>query len=156
MAYAYARSDKLMGTTVPSMLVSARYQVDGADTEIENGNMIELKGLMEGERELYIANAPTASSKLEDCVLVLTPEICYDERKKNLNEFINEAGSNIRGYRLHRGDIFSVTAEAIDGTAAVGDDVTLMAGTKLQAKGSGTKVGTVIQLENEYIVIQVA
>lgn len=156
MAYAYVRSDKLMGTTIPSMLVSARYQVDGVDTEIENGNMVELKGLMDGERELYVANAPTASSKLEDCVLVLTPEVMYDERKKNLNEFINEAGSNIRGYRLHRGDIFSVTAEAIDGTAAVGDNVTLMAGTKLQTKGSGTKVGTVIQLENEYIVIQVA
>lgn len=160
MPYAICRTDRLMGTRVESMLVSCRYQDGGADAAIENGNVVELKGLMASERELFVANAPTASSKLIDCVLVCTPEVLYDEHKKNLNQFINEAGSNCRGYRLHSGDVFSVTKEAIDGEAKVGNAVELMAGTKWKSVASATsgstQVGSIIELDGDYVVILVA
>jgi len=160
MPYAICRTDRLMGTRAESMLVSCRYQSGGADAEIENGNVVELKGLMAGERELFVANAPTAGSKLTDCVLICTPEVMYDERKKDLNQFINETGTNCRGYRLHSGDVFSVTKEALEGEAKVGNAIELMAGTKWKSVASATsgstQVGSIIELDGEYIVILVA
>ena len=155
MAFCICRTDRLMGTTVDSMLVSARYQVAGVDTEIENGCFVELGELMEGERELFVAVDPTSASELKNCVLVCTPEVMYDERKKYLSDFINEAGSNVRGYRLHAGDVFSMTKEGFDGEPAVGATVNLADGNKLQVNGSGTKVGTIIDTDNGYFGILV-
>lgn len=153
MAFCICRTDRLMGTSVDSMLVSARYQVAGVDTEIENGCFVELGELMEGERELFIASDPTADSKLENCVLVCSPEVCYEAEKKYLYDFINEAGSNIRGYRLHSGDVFSLTKEGFDGEPVVGATVNL--GKKLQINGSSAKVGTIIDTDNGYFGILV-
>lgn len=161
MAYAVVRTDNMAGTDVRSMLVSVKYM--GADgttpTAIENGNVLKIGALATGEREIYVGGATAEDTKVSDVVLVASPEVMYDERKKNLDEFINEAGKIVRGYRLHSGDVFSVTKEAISGTAAVGDAVALGAGTKLVAKGTGTAVGKVIALETagryNYIVIKV-
>ena len=117
---------------------------------------------MEGEREVFLAKAPTAASKLDNCVLVNGVELLYDERAsmRNLNKFRNEAGDNVRGRHLHSGDIFSVTKEAIDGEVAVGNAIELQAGTKLKCvaspTASTTQVGTVIELDGDYIVILVA
>jgi hypothetical protein len=68
----------------------------------------------------------------------------YDERKRGLDEFINEAGKVCRGYRLHKGDIFSVTKDGLDGveTPAVGNIVELKAGTKLNVVASATSGST--------------
>ena len=162
MAYAILRTDKMMSTRVESMLVTFRYQESSADAPIENGNIVELVGLMDGEREVYLAQAPTATSKLENCVLVSGVELLYDERvsMRNLNKFRNEAGDNVRGRYLHGADIFSVTAGALDGTAAVGSAIELQAGTKMKcvasATSGSTQVGKVIELDGDYIVIQVA
>jgi len=77
----------------------------------------------------------------------------YDERKRNLDEFINEAGRACRGYRLHKGDIFSVTKDALDGVAApaIGNVVELKAGTKLNVAASATagstQVGKIIAID---------
>ena len=155
MAFCVCRTDRLMGTTVDSMLVSARYQVSGVDTEIENGCFVELKGLMENERELFIAEDTTSTSELVNCVLVCTPEVMYDARLKYLNQFINEAGSNIRGYRLHSGDVFSLTKEGFNGEPVVGATVNLSDGNKLEVNGSGTQVGTIIDTDNGYFGILV-
>ena len=162
MAYAILRTDKMMSTRVESMLVTFRYQDSSADAPIENGNIVELDGLMEGEREIFLAKAPTTTSTLDTCVLVNGVELLYDERAsmRNLNKFRNEAGDNVRGRHLHSGDIFSVTKEAIDGEAAVGNAIELQAGTKLKCvaspTASTTQVGTVIELDGDYIVILVA
>ena len=76
----------------------------------------------------------------------------YDERKKNLDEYINVAGKACRGYHIHSGDIFSVTKEALTGEAApaVGNVVELAEGTKLSvAKDAtgATVVGTIIAVD---------
>lgn len=155
MPYAICRTDRMAGTTVPSMLVSARYMPSDTATAIENGNVIELKGLIDGERELFKGDTPAAESKVSDCVLVCTPEVMYDDRKKNLNEFRNEAGENLRCYRFHSGDVFSVTTEALTGSPAKGSEVALAAGTKLEVAGAGTKVGKIIEKDGDYYVILV-
>ena len=161
MPYGVVRTDNLYGTDVRAGLVSVKYIVttgsgsSAVDTEtaIENGNVLKLDGLMTGEREIYKGRVPAANTPLEEVVLVATPELMYDERKHNLDEFINEAGRIARGYKLHTGDVFSVTKAALDGkaTPAVGDIVELKAGTKLNVAASltsgSTKVGTVIAVD---------
>lgn len=161
MAYAIVRTDLMSGTKQPADLVSVKYQVSNVDTAIENGNVALVGALATGEREVYLATTPAADSALNDIVLIATPELNYDERLKNLNQFRNEAGEIARGYRLRSGNIFSVTAEALTATTpAVDNIVELQADTKLKVVSSltsgSTKVGTVIAIEGDYIVIRVA
>jgi hypothetical protein len=153
MAYAVVRTDKMIGTDVRSELVSVRYQPSNVKTAIENGNVVKLGALETGSREIYKGATPAANDDITAIVLIATPEVMYDERKRNLDEFINEAGTIARGYRLHKHDIFSVTKDALDGaeTPAVGDVVELKAGTKLNVKAAATGatsgstvVGTII------------
>ena len=176
MAYAVVRTDKLMGTDVRSMLESVQYLGDdgATPTAIENGNVLKVGALVGDatngyEREVKIGSAPAADDTLDSIVLVASPEVMYDERKRNLDEFINEAGKIVRGYHLHSGDIFSVTKLALDGaeTPAIGDVVELKAGTKLNVKAAATGatsgstvIGSIIAIDvvgrNTYYVIQVA
>lgn len=168
MAYGVVRTDKLMGTDVRSMLESVKYMGAGSTaTAIDNGNVVKLDGsLMTGEREIKKGVTPAANDALDAIVLIASPEVMYDERKRNLDEFQNEAGKVCRGYHLHSGDIFSVTKDALDGAAtpAVGNVVELKAGIKLNVAASATSgstvVGKIIAVDvvgrYTYYVIQVA
>lgn len=171
--YAVVRTDRLYGTDVRAGLVSVKYMgANGSTaTAIENGNVLKLGALMGDaangyEREVYAGAAPAADTSLAEIVLIATPEVLYDERLRNLSDFRNEAGEICRGYRLHSGDIFSVTKEALDGAAApaIGNVVELKAGTKLNVAASATSgstvVGSIIAIDEtsryKYFVIQVA
>lgn len=144
--HAVVRTDLMWGTDVRSGLVSIKYMgADGATpTEIDNGNVLKVGALMEGEREIYTGTDVAANDAVTNVVLVASVEVMYDERIRNLDEFYNEADAICRGYRLHSGDVFSVTADALEGTPAVGSAVSLAAGTKLEVGGTGTAVGTII------------
>lgn len=150
MAYCVARTDKLMGTDVRSMLESVKYQVadtEGAmvDTAIENGNVVKVGALISGEREVKSATTPAATTKIDEVVLVVAPEVMYDERKKNLDEYRNEAGQIVRGYHLHSGDIFSVTAEGLkNASPAVSQVIELAASTKWNNVATATQGSTVV------------
>ena len=175
MAYAVVRTDKLMGTDVRSMLESVLFLgSDGATpTEIENGNVLKVGALnaidaTNGvyEREVKVGSVPAVGDKLDEIVLVASPEVLYDERKRSLTDFINEAGRVARGYHLHSGDIFSVTKEALDGKdePAIGDVVELGNSTKLNVAASATsgstQIGKILAIDVvgrlTYFVIQVA
>lgn len=147
--HAVVRTDLMDGTDVRGQLVSVKYMgADGATpTEIDNGNVLKVESLIDGEREVYAGVTPAADTAITDIVLVASVEVMYDERKKNLDEYVNEANKICRGYRLHHGNIFSVTAEALTGTPAKDAVVTLDAGTKLAVGGSGTAVGKIIDVE---------
>nr|DAJ43085.1 MAG TPA: hypothetical protein [Caudoviricetes sp.] len=155
MAYAVVRTDAMAGTDVRGQLVSVKYMgANGATpTAIENGNVLKIGALMTGEREIYIGGAVAANDKIDDIVLIASPEVVYDEHKHNLDDFVNEAGKACRGYHIHSGDTFSVTAEALSGTGtpAVGNIVELAAGTKLafvaSATTGSTKVGRIIAVD---------
>lgn len=142
---AVVRTDKMFGTDNRAGLCSVRHQdAEGKYLEIQNGNVLLLNGLETGSREVYKGAIPTAKSELVDVVLVASPEVMYDERLRNLDEYTNEAGKIARGYHFHSGDIFSVTKEALDGVAspAVGNVVELKAGTKLNVAASATSGST--------------
>lgn len=168
MAYAVIRKDNLAGTKDGSKLVSLRYFVSDTETAIENGKVVKLSGLLAGEREVYKAVDPSVNTPLSEVAIVGSPELMYDERKKNLDEFRNEPGSvAATGYILTDGDRFSVTAEALTGTSiAAGDIVELQADEKLKVVAAttgltsgSTKVGVIDAIENTgrytYYVIRV-
>ena len=158
--HAVVRTDKMAGTDVRSYLASVKYLgVDGkTETEIDNGNIVKLGELIDGEREVYAAKAPTGTFNAAKMALVANPEVMYEEGKRDLADYYNEAGKIIRVYKLHVGDIFSVTEEAFDGKVESGAFVDTKAGsTKLASAESGKL--KVIDIENvgkyEYYVIQV-
>lgn len=136
---AVIRTDLMHGTKNPDMLVSLRFYTNDAVAEVENGVIVELKGYEDGQREVMKAVAATADSNLADCAVIAAPEVMYDERKKNLDEYINEAGKAVRGYRLVDRNIFSLTAEGfVGGTApALNGKVGVGANGKLDAAGTG-------------------
>ena len=140
MSHAVVRTDNMFGTDVRAGLVSAKYFVSTTETAIDNGNVVKLDSLLPGEREIFKAVAPAADTALNEVVLVDAPEVMYDERLRNLEDYYNEAGKPFRGYRLHSGDAFSVTKDGLDGVAepAKGDVVELKAGTKLNVVAAAT------------------
>lgn len=146
--HAVVRTDRLTGTDDRARLISVRYQPSDEMTAIENGNIVLVGELEDGKREVFKGDTPTASSALRDVVLIATPEVMYDERLRNLDEYINEAGKISRGYRLHTHDVFSVTAEALNAASedllAKGSIVELMGGTKLNVVASATNGSTVV------------
>lgn len=177
MAYGVVRTDNMYATDVRGGgLVSIKYIVTTGsgdsevktETAIENGNVLKIGDLMEGEREVYEGSAPAANTALGDICLIASPELMYDERKHGLDEFINEAGRICRGYRLHHADTFSVTADAFETSLseiAVGNIAELQANkTKMKvvasATASTTTVGKIIAIEQAgsylFYVIQVA
>lgn len=162
MAYTVIRTDLLSGTDVAADLVSLRvYDADDNQIAVENGTMVELNGYEEGQREVMKAVLATADSKVEDCAIVASEEVMYDERKKNLDEFVNEAGAICRGYIPRSRNIYSITKEGFVGATApteVGAEVGLGADGKLDAAGTG--YGTVMAIEiagrYTYYVIKIA
>lgn len=164
MAYTVFRSDLLSGTDVGADLVSVKV-FDNSDNPIavENGTIVKLEGYLDGEREVMKAVLATASDKMEDCAIIGTPEVMYDERKKNLDEFINEAGSIARGYIPRSRNFYSVTKEGfVDGavptaTGAI-STVGIGANGKLDKDASGWGTVEAIEVAGRYTyyVIKIA
>lgn len=162
MSYAVVRTDLMHGSYNAADLVSLRFCTYASSTytpaEVENGviaKLVELETHGSGasatyEREVWTAIAATGSdTSFVDCVLVDGVEIMYDERKKKLNEYINEAGKAVRGYRLRQGDIFSVTKEGFASATAptsIGASVYVGANGKLATSGT-TVLGKFIHTE---------
>ena len=159
--YAVIRTDLMSGVKQPADLVSVRYftATDGEEAAVENGVIVELKGYLDGEREIFKGIPATAGSDLNACAILDAPEVDYDERKRNLDEYINVAGKNIRGYVPRSRNKFGLTAKGFVGGAApaVGGKVGIGAGGKLTASGTG--FGTCVAIENAgrytYYVIEI-
>lgn len=163
------RTDLMSGTDVAADLVSLKYfDADDKPAAIDNGCVVALSGLIDGERELWKAETPAANSDLSTIAIVATPEVMYDARQRNLSDFVNEAGKPARGYIPRSRNVFSVTAEALNTAEGfvvkVGNVVELMAGVKLNVVASATEgataVGKIIAIEQAgrytYYVIQLA
>lgn len=148
MAYTVFRSDLLSGTDVAADLVSCRvYDAEDNKIAVENGTIVELQGYEEGEREVMKAVLASASSKLSDCAIIGTPEVMYDERKKNLDEFINEAGSICRGYIPRSRNMFSVTKDGFVGGSVPAKDAEVGIGANGKIDAAGTGLGTIMAVE---------
>ena len=146
--YCVIRTDLMSGTKQPADLVSFRfYDAEGNAAEVENGVIVKLEGYEEGEREVMKAVAATAGADLNECAIAAGVEVMYDERKKNLDEYVNEAGKIVRGYIPRSRNMFSVTKEGFVGgaVAAKGAEVGIGEGGKLDAAGTG--FGTIMAVE---------
>lgn len=94
-----------------------------ADKEYENGAIVGLGDLVDGEYNLYKA-VPATDDNL---YLITTPEVHRDSKSDSL-DFVNKQGSHMRVHQLEKGDVFTVE------TAVHG--VTATAGQKLSASGN--------------------
>lgn len=146
--YCVVRTDLMSASDVGPGLRSLRfYNAENKVAEVENGVIAVISALEDGQREVYKATAAAADSDLTMCALIAAPEVMYDERKRNLDEFINEAGKAVRGYMLHVNDQFSVTAEGFVGgnVPVVGANVGIGANGKIDAAGTG--LGKCVHIE---------
>ena len=140
---------------------SAKFYNGSSPAEIENGMVVKIAGTIPGEREVLKVVAPEGSDDVADLWIVTTPEVVADERKKNLSDFVNEAGQIITIDKLMPNDIFSLTAEGLAGTAVAGHNVGLASagGVKLvvdaATSGMGTVIGTVLDIANAKVGIMV-
>jgi len=151
--YCVIRTDLLSGTHQAADLVSLRfYDAEGKPAEVENGTIVKLRGYEDGEREVMKAVAATASDDLNDCAIVAGVELMYDERKKNLDEYINEAGKAVRGYIPRSRNLFSVTKEGFVGgkVPTKGAKVGVGAGGKIDAAGTGLGECADIEVAGRY------
>lgn len=131
-----------------------------ADTDIENGSLVAMGDLVEGERNIYKAKVPAAG---DEVFLVANPAWDYDDsRTVNQNEdnYINKADTPFKVYGLLaiNHDMFGVEDYGITVDAsseiAVGDYVTVD-GTTVKIKDVGTTapaatagfVGKVVEIE---------
>lgn len=109
----FVRTDNCAFTKVPSLIKSAKYMgTDGATaTAIENGELVAIRTLMDGEREIHVAVKPEATDTVIG--VVCTPEVEYDEKGYHgLDTFTNKAGDVIRVGVLQKADIYSVGNDA--------------------------------------------
>ena len=165
MSYCVIRTDLMSGTKQPADLVSLRFCTatttgSGASAvtkytpaEVENGVVVKLIGYEEGQREVMTAVAASSSDDLNECAIVAGVELMYDERKKGLDEYINEAGKATRGYIPRSRNLFSVTKEGfVGGTVpVVGDTIGIGTGGKLDKSGSGFGECVAIETVGRYI-----
>ena len=161
MGYCVFRSDLMSGTDVASDLVSCRvYDGDDHPIAVENGTIVELKGYEDGEREVMKAVLATSASKISDCVIIGSEEVMYDERKKNLDEFINEAGSICRGYIPRSRNMYSITKEGFVDASVPEKGASVGIGDNGKVNASGSGYGTVMAVEPAgrytYYVIKIA
>lgn len=146
--YAVIRTDLLSGTKQPADLVSLRfYGADDKPAAVENGVIVKLTGYEDGQREVMKAVAATSTDDLNDCAIITGVEVPYDERKRNLEDFINEAGKAVRGYIPRSRNMFSLTAEGFVGGTAPAKDGAVGIGTGGKLDKSKSGFGTCVAIE---------
>lgn len=158
--YTVIRTDNMSGTDQRADLLSVRvYDAAGEQIAVENGAIVKIGSLEDSEREIYKATLATSADAIDDCAILAGVEVMYDERKKNLDEYINEAGKAVRAYVPRNRNFFSVTAEGfVGGTApAVDAEVGIGADGKIDASGTGLGVCKAIEVAGRYTyyVIQI-
>ena len=151
--YTVIRTDNLSGTDQRADLLSVRvYDAQGKAIEVENGTIVKVGALETGEREIYKATLAAADDSIDECAVLAGVEVMYDERKRNLDEFINEAGKPIRAYVLRNRNFYGVTKEGfVGGTVpAVEGKVGIGANGKLDTTKTGFGVCKAIEIAGRY------
>lgn len=103
------RIDNMSGVRDNSQVKSGMFMKDGVPTEVDNAVFVEIKNLMDGEREIHEVVEVTDDSVY--CGVISTPELLYDTRgiaDRDLGNFFNEAGVPVRVHVLHEGDTLSI------------------------------------------------
>jgi len=153
--HAIIRTDLMIGTDVGAHLGMGRYLGgDGATptpTAIDNGNVVKIGGLIEGERDLRVYTTPAANTPIDQIGIIASPERFYDGLTHGVKDYVNIEGHNLRVYLLTgmtSSSCFTVTADGFEiGTGLTpekGWTAELMAGTKLKLVATATAGSTVV------------
>ena len=102
-----------------------------------NGLFVDVDGFVQDHSTDWVGRKGEAKYGVvsvdgtKDTVMLHAPELQYDE-KKFMRDFRNEAGKVVRGYRLQRGDVLTMTDQAIGlsvhGDVVVGDTLVVKDG----------------------------
>lgn len=131
MTKQFLRLDVMSGNRDNTQVKSGMYYKDGAVAEVENGVIVGIGALLDGERELHKVEDVTDEDVLVG--IISTPEVEYEERGYHgIETFSNEAGVPVRVHVLHEGDFFSL------GNSKFKADIPC--GSKLVAKHMGSEV----------------
>lgn len=143
MANAIIRLDNVSATHDGSLLKSVKLTAP-----LQNGSVVEIGGLVAGEREIHSTTTPKATSTYFG--ILCTPELMYDE-KKQMDEFVNVVDKPARAFIPTKGDIFSATVEAFSATPKVGNAVELAAANTMNVAATSTtdstQIGKVIEID---------
>lgn len=157
--YTVIRTDNLSGTDQRADLLSVRVYDADEVVAAENGTIVKVGALEEGMREIYKATFAAESDSLDDCAILAGVEVDYDERNRNLDNYINAAGKEVRAYVPRNRNFFAVTAEGFVGGAVPAVGGTVGIGAKGKLDTSKTGVGTCVAIETAgrytYYVIQI-
>lgn len=141
--YAVIRLDRVSATKDPGMIKSVKL-----NKELQNGSVVEIKDLVEGEREVYATATPAVDT--EYFGILCTPELMYDE-KKTIQEFVNGTDKPAKAILVKKGDFFSLTMEGFSSKPTKGQIVELQANEVLKvvdaATAGSTQVGTIEDIE---------
>lgn len=121
------RSDSMAGTTLGQFLASLYI-----DTEIDNGMLVAVGNLKEGQREVKEISAISATTKIGNIAVLGSEEVDEEKAYNSVSDFTNKEGSIARGYILHDNGAYSVTAGAFEGAAPA-------KGAKIYAKAGSNK-----------------
>jgi hypothetical protein len=160
MAYPIVNLDKLQASKIGN-LETLQHTAD-----VPNGSVAHVGALVAGQRDVFSVVVPTTATITNtEVVLIASPEVLYLPGK-SLEDFTNVAGTNMRAYHLHAGDVFTISDDGIDGATVEGQYVIpqnnslrlaaaadLSGGTKFAAKvikkttiGYNQKPATVVQV----------
>ena len=151
--HAIIQTDLLAGTDVGVFLGMGRYLGDDGitPTAIDNGHVVKIGDLINGERDLRAYTTPAANTPIDRIGIIATPERFYDGLTHGAKDYENAEGLNLRTYLLACMTTSSAFTVTIDGfeigaglTPEKGWAAELMAGTKLKLVATATAGSTVV------------
>lgn len=139
--YAVCHTAKVKETNRGGRLYSAVHTAP-----LQNGSIVFLGELVSGEKEIRQAEVPTtAAIAKKRPMLVMTPEIIYDQSTKSkqaLGNFVNPANKAFPVVPLSEFDEIEVSKEVFEGTPTVGKYVQLKDNSvKLEVVDSAPEAG---------------
>ena len=114
-------------------------------TDMKQGNVVKLNGLVEGEREIYNAVAPAAAT---DKIVVLTTPFHPYSTSEDERTFTLKAGKPQRGHYLTSGDVITVTEDLIQGAATKGQFVVIQTSETLKASATAVESSVVFAVDD--------
>ena len=121
------RSDAMAGTILGQYLVSLRVA-----PEIDNGMLVAVGALEDGQREVKAMAAITANTKVGAIAVLGSEEVDKEKSFDTVGGFTNKKDTIARGYILHDGGAYAVTAGAFEGGVPT-------KGAKIYAKAGSNK-----------------
>lgn len=139
------RSDAMAGTVLGQYLVSLRVA-----TEIDNGMLVAVGTLEEGQREVKTMNPIAAETKRGAIAVLGTEEVDKEKTFDTVGGFTNKVGTIARGYILHETDAYAVTAGAFEGGVPVKDaKIYAKAGSNKHFTAGDVEIGICEAIEND-------